>query len=53
MRQVAMEMDLGAADADQLAVMRRVTAKAMEEGAFGVSYALIYPQRLCANFRVS
>ena len=42
-RQYAMDMDLGAADADQLAVMRRVTAKAMEEGAFGVSYALIYP----------
>ncbi len=42
-RQVAMDMDLGTADADQLAVMRRVTAKAMEEGALGVSYALIYP----------
>jgi N-acyl-D-aspartate/D-glutamate deacylase len=42
-RKYAMAMELGAADADQLAVMRRVTAKAMEEGAFGVSYALIYP----------
>jgi N-acyl-D-amino-acid deacylase len=42
-RSYAMGMDLGAADADQLATMRRVTAKAMEEGAFGVSYALIYP----------
>lgn len=42
-RRYAMEMELGAANEDQLAVMRRVTAKAMEEGAFGVSYALIYP----------
>jgi N-acyl-D-aspartate/D-glutamate deacylase len=42
-RKYAMDMELGAANADQLAIMRRVTAKAMEEGAFGVSYALIYP----------
>jgi len=42
-RKYAMAMEMGEADADQLAVMRRVTAKAMEEGAFGVSYALIYP----------
>lgn len=42
-RKYAMDMELGAANTDQLAVMRRVTAKAMEEGAFGVSYALIYP----------
>jgi N-acyl-D-aspartate/D-glutamate deacylase len=42
-RRYAMEMEMGAANADQLAIMRRVTAKAMEEGAFGVSYALIYP----------
>jgi N-acyl-D-aspartate/D-glutamate deacylase len=42
-RKIAMGMELGAANADQLAVMRRVTAKAMEEGAFGISYALIYP----------
>jgi N-acyl-D-amino-acid deacylase len=42
-RSYAMGMDLGAADADQLATMRRVMAEAMEDGAFGVSYALIYP----------
>ena len=29
--------------ADELAIMRRVMAEAMEDGAFGVSYALIYP----------
>jgi N-acyl-D-amino-acid deacylase len=42
-RSYAMDMDLGAADAEQLATMRRVMAEAMEDGAFGVSYALIYP----------
>ncbi len=42
-RSYAMAMDMGAPDAQQLDVMRRVTAQAMEEGAFGVSYALIYP----------
>ncbi len=36
-------MDMGPADADERALMRRVLAEAMEDGAFGVSYALIYP----------
>ncbi|MBX3142982.1 MAG: D-aminoacylase [Trueperaceae bacterium] len=42
-RSYAMDMDMGAPDSDQLETMRRVMAEAMEDGAFGVSYALIYP----------
>ena len=34
---------MGTADDDALNTMRRVTQEAMEDGAFGVSYALIYP----------
>jgi len=36
-------MAMGPASSDELAVMQRVLAEAMEDGAFGVSYALIYP----------
>jgi dihydroorotase/N-acyl-D-amino-acid deacylase len=43
LRRYAKGMDLGPADPDELAVMRRVMAEAMEDGAFGVAYALIYP----------
>src|SRR5207245_1140635 len=43
LRQYAKGMDMGPAGPDDLAVMRRVTAEAMDDGAFGVSYALIYP----------
>lgn len=43
LRRYAKGMDMGPADADELALMRRVVAEAMEDGAFGVSYALIYP----------
>ncbi|MGI8916415.1 MAG: N-acyl-D-amino-acid deacylase family protein [Chloroflexota bacterium] len=43
LRQYAKGMDPGSVDAAELATMRRVMADAMEEGAFGVSYALIYP----------
>ena len=43
LRQYAKAMDAGAANADELATMRRVMAEAMEDGAFGVAYALIYP----------
>ncbi|RIK30940.1 MAG: dihydroorotase, partial [Chloroflexi bacterium] len=42
-RQHALGGAMGEPTADQLAVMRRVTAEAMEQGALGVSYALIYP----------
>ena len=43
LRAHAMGMELGEPDANQLAVMRRTMAEAMEEGALGVSCALIYP----------
>ena len=36
-------MDPEPANADERAMLRRVTADAMDDGAFGVSYALIYP----------
>ena len=42
-RSYAKGMDAGPATPDELEVMRRVTEDAMADGAFGVSYALIYP----------
>ncbi len=43
LRQVAMGMKMEVPNANELALMRRTVAEAMEDGAFGVSYALIYP----------
>jgi N-acyl-D-amino-acid deacylase len=43
LRQYACAMRMGRATPDQLATMQRVMAEAMDDGAFGVSYALIYP----------
>jgi N-acyl-D-amino-acid deacylase len=43
LRQYARGMDMGPSSEDELNTMRRVMAEAMEDGAFGVSYALIYP----------
>src|SRR6476619_1282870 len=43
LRQYACGMRMGRATADELATMRRVMAEAMDDGAFGVAYALIYP----------
>ncbi len=43
LRQYARGLEMGPATTDELATMGRVVAEAMEEGAFGVSYALIYP----------
>ncbi len=43
LRQYGKGMEMGAPTSDELATMRRVMAEAMEDGAFGVSYALIYP----------
>jgi dihydroorotase/N-acyl-D-amino-acid deacylase len=43
LREYARGMEMGRATADELAVMERVMAESMEGGAFGVSYALIYP----------
>lgn len=43
LRRYAKGMDMEAASPDELRLMRRVMAEAMEDGAFGASYALIYP----------
>ena len=43
LRRYAKDMDMGPADADELATMKRVMQESMEDGAFGVSFALIYP----------
>ncbi len=43
LRAVGKGMEMGRPSADELAVMQRTMAEAMEDGAFGVSYALIYP----------
>jgi len=43
LRRYACGMRMGPATPDELATMRRVMAEAMEDGAFGVAYALIYP----------
>ena len=43
LREYAMGLEMRAPTGDELAQMRRVMAEAMEDGAFGPSYALIYP----------
>jgi N-acyl-D-aspartate/D-glutamate deacylase len=43
LRQYGCGMRMGRATRDELITMQRVTAEAMEDGAFGVAYALIYP----------
>ena len=43
LREYARGMDMGAPGEDELATMRRIMEDAMGDGAFGVSYALIYP----------
>jgi dihydroorotase/N-acyl-D-amino-acid deacylase len=43
LRRYAKGMAMGKANDDELNVMRRVMGEAMEDGAFGVSFALIYP----------
>ncbi|MCY4079377.1 MAG: D-aminoacylase [Caldilineaceae bacterium] len=43
LRHVGKGMEMGRPSADELELMRRTMAEAMEDGAFGVSYALIYP----------
>ncbi|MBV7329582.1 hypothetical protein KFU94_15310 [Chloroflexi bacterium TSY] len=42
-RAYAKGFQMGRATSDELAVMQRVMAESMEDGAFGVAYALIYP----------
>lgn len=43
LRTIGKGMEMGKATAAELDLMRTVMAEAMEDGAFGVSYALIYP----------
>ena len=43
LRHVGKGMEMGRPSVDELELMRRTMAEAMEDGAFGVSYALIYP----------
>lgn len=43
LREYAKGRDMGVPTPDEMATMRRVMRDAMEDGAFGVSYALIYP----------
>ncbi|MGH2443950.1 MAG: N-acyl-D-amino-acid deacylase family protein [Chloroflexota bacterium] len=43
LRSYAKGLDQGPANPEELDTMRRVMREAMEDGAFGVSYALIYP----------
>lgn len=43
LREYAMGLEMRAPTGDELSQMQRVMAEAMEDGAFGPSYALIYP----------
>ncbi len=43
LREYACGMRMGAANENELEVMRRVMKEAMQDGAMGVAYALIYP----------
>jgi N-acyl-D-aspartate/D-glutamate deacylase len=43
LRQYVKRMEMGSPSTDELAQMQRLMAEAMEDGAFGVAYALIYP----------
>ena len=43
LREYARGLEMGTPTPTELETMRRVMAEAMEDGAFGVSYALIYP----------
>jgi dihydroorotase/N-acyl-D-amino-acid deacylase len=43
LRQYGRGMDMGPSNSDELKAMQRAMAEAMEDGAFGVAYALIYP----------
>ncbi|HEY6539518.1 MAG TPA: D-aminoacylase [Ktedonobacteraceae bacterium] len=51
LREYAKGLEMGEATPDELATMQRVTAEAMEDGALGVSYALIYPPDTYATTR--
>lgn len=51
LREYAKGLEMGEASPGELATMRRVMAGAMEDGALGVSYALIYPPDTYATTR--
>jgi len=50
LREYAMGYDMAPANADQIATMRRVMAEAMDDGAYGLATALIYPPSSYAPF---
>ena len=43
LREYGMGLEMGTPTSEQIDIMRRTMADAMEDGAFGVAYALIYP----------
>ena len=43
LREYIKGMEMASLSADEMSAMRRVMADAMEDGAFGISFALIYP----------
>ena len=43
LRQYGRGMDMGPSNADEMKAMKQTMAEAMQDGAFGVAYALIYP----------
>jgi len=49
LRQLAMGLDMREPSQDELSSMKRIMAESMEDGAFGVSYALIYPPDAYTN----
>ncbi|MCA9837832.1 MAG: D-aminoacylase [Trueperaceae bacterium] len=49
LRQLVMGLERREATEDELKAMRRIMAECMDDGAFGVSYALIYPPDAFTN----
>ena len=43
LRRIGRDMEMGPSSPEQLAVMQRVMDESMQDGAVGISYALIYP----------
>ena len=49
LREFGRGQEMGPSSPDEMETMRRVMAEAMEDGAFGISYALIYPPESYAD----
>lgn len=49
LRKYARGMDAGPSNPEEIETMKRVMAEAMQDGAFGISYALIYPPDCYVN----